>query len=47
MEWAALTQGFFVAHAGNGREKQIAGKWKVDGYVDEEDRIIEFLGIFF
>ena len=40
-------QNVSIQHAGNGREREFAGKWKVDGYVAEEGRIIEFLGCYY
>jgi hypothetical protein len=53
MEWMAKENGFKIQHAGNGREKSfvmidpISGSsWamKVDGYIEETDTVIEFLG---
>jgi hypothetical protein len=49
LEWRAKQWGVEIQHAGNGREKQlqIAGsKYKVDGFIAEQNRAIEFLGKF-
>ena len=43
MEWRAKEDNVYIQHAGNGREKQI-GNWKVDGYIIEQNKAIEFLG---
>lgn len=54
LEWISRQEGIRIQHAGNGREKEFLvienGKnrhLKVDGYVDAEDRAIEFLGCHF
>jgi len=47
MEWRAKQWNTKIHHAGNGREHQITidgAKYKVDGYIAEEQRAIEFLG---
>lgn len=53
MEWIAKRDNVKVQHAGNGREKKIqmmnplnGNTWavKVDGYIEESDTVIEFLG---
>jgi hypothetical protein len=47
MEWRAQQWGIGIQHAGNGREKQFAingNNYKVDGYIQEQNRAIEFLG---
>jgi hypothetical protein len=42
-QWLAKKEGKRIKHAGNGGEKRI-GKYKLDGYIEEENRAIEFLG---
>ena len=54
LQWKAKTENVKIKHAGNGREKEILtiepnGKthhYKLDGYIEEEDKAIEFLGNF-
>ena len=54
LQWRAKKEQVKIKHAGNGREKEIltiepSGKtyrYKVDGYIEDEDRTIEFLGNF-
>jgi hypothetical protein len=47
MEWRSKERNTKIQHAGNGREHQITidgVTYKVDGYIAEERRAIEFLG---
>jgi hypothetical protein len=47
LEWRAKQWGIEIQHAGNGREKQLQiGKstYKVDGFIHQQNRAIEFLG---
>jgi hypothetical protein len=49
LEWRAKQWGVEIQHAGNGREKQIqieGSNYKVDGYITDQNRVIEFLGEF-
>ena len=46
MEYLARTRNVHIIHAGNGREFKI-NNYKVDGYIAEEKKVIEFLGISF
>lgn len=56
LEWISREEGVKIQHAGNGREREFSvltpenGKmrhFKVDGYIESEDRAIEFLGCHF
>ena len=52
LEWRGRENGITIQHAGNGREKEIltifqngdVKRYKVDGYIESEDKAIEFLG---
>jgi hypothetical protein len=47
LEWRSKQWGLEIQHAGNGREYQFAiegKKYKVDGYIKDQNRAIEFLG---
>jgi hypothetical protein len=45
LEWRSKQWGVKILHAGNGREHKIEGtNYKVDGYIAEQHRAIEFLG---
>jgi hypothetical protein len=51
MEWIAWSRGSKIQHAGNGREKKFVlhdnsatTTIKVDGYIEETDTALEFLG---
>jgi hypothetical protein len=46
MEWTAAQENIHIQHAGNGREFKI-GQFKVDGYIDSQRRVIEFLGCYY
>lgn len=54
LQWRAKKEQVKIKHAGNGREEVIltidsdgnTHRYKVDGYIKEEDKAIEFLGIF-
>jgi hypothetical protein len=50
LEWRARQSGIHIQHAGNGREKQFkidGTTYKVDGFIQEQNRAIEFLGSVF
>ena len=44
MEYLARTRNVHIIHAGNGREFKV-NNYKVDGYIAEEKKVIEFFGI--
>ena len=44
MEYLARARNVHIIHAGNGWEFKI-NNYKVDGYIAEEKKVIEFLGI--
>ena len=46
MEYLARARNVRIIYAGNGREFKI-NNYKVDGYIAEEKKVIEFLGISF
>ena len=54
LQWRAKEENVKIQHAGNGREKEIltiepngtTHRYKVDGYIEDEDKAIEFLGNF-
>ena len=46
MEWLSHKRRVKIQHAGNGREYKIEN-FKVDGYIAEENKVIEFLGIYY
>ena len=54
LEWISRKEGVKIQHAGNGTEKELRviengniRLIKVDGYIESEDRAIEFLGCHF
>lgn len=56
LEWTSLEEGVKIQHAGNGREKEFltinpengkTRRLKVDGYIESQDRAIEFFGCHF
>lgn len=42
-EWLSKKHSIDIKHAGNGGEIKI-GKYKLDGFIEKENRAIEFLG---
>lgn len=42
-EWLSKKYSIDIKHAGNGGEIKI-GKYKLDGFIEKENRAIEFLG---
>ena len=46
MSWISKTRNINVKHAGNGRE-HVIGNYKVDGFIDSEKRVLEFLGCYY
>ncbi|KAL3099811.1 hypothetical protein niasHT_028589 [Heterodera trifolii] len=45
LDWRAKTEGVFIQHAGNGREK-VMKNFKLDGWIEERNKCIEVLGCF-
>jgi hypothetical protein len=46
MNWISKKRNVMVQHAGNGREFKI-GPFKVDGFIETENTVLEFLGCFY
>ncbi|KAL3114744.1 hypothetical protein niasHT_014558 [Heterodera trifolii] len=45
LDWRSKTEGLQIQHAGNGREKQWK-KYKLDGWIEEQNKCIEVLGCY-
>jgi hypothetical protein len=46
MEYLAHKTGKYIQHAANGGEHKI-GPYKVDGFLEAENKAVEFLGCYF